>query len=85
MFKISMGELVLKEGAAGSNATNLVNIVHADYMSQIRSPLEHMISQQEAPEVRDKYLWLARYFNLSIEGLDLEPLPIEWNSTDEPT
>ncbi|MCC6697941.1 MAG: hypothetical protein IT365_20110 [Candidatus Hydrogenedentes bacterium] len=58
-------------------------ITHEAFMRETRKRLANYSAEQQVEKVSMKYLWLANYFNNSIGKLEIEPIPIEWASTND--
>lgn len=58
-------------------------MTHDKFMRETRNRLEGHLNAQDREKVRVKYLWLASYFNNSLEQLSIKPLSIKWVFTDD--
>jgi hypothetical protein len=58
-------------------------VLEQDYLAAIREPIAGLQSSTKVPAVRAKLIWLAKYFNQSLDPEDgIEPIPVSWEGPD---
>lgn len=72
-------------GRVQRESVRIYSVSKADYLQSMRKPIIDLQSEAKAIGVRAKLIWLAKYFNQSLDPDDgIEPIPVSWEEADVP-